>query len=105
MTAAVFLTVSMFLISSPPVASARKAVRGNQWDRTTMVQGHIEDVNSSMQALRVKGRYYYFTGVPIINEMGQNSPPNQLIRGRVVTLFFQNNVMSKIMIFESALAE
>ena len=99
-----FLAVSLLIFSAPVIAAEAGrpayANAGDQWDRTTMVEGHIEDVNFSSQALRVNGRYYYFTGVPIVNESGQISSSNQLISGRMVKLYFRGNVLDKIIVFE-----
>ncbi|MDA8388931.1 MAG: hypothetical protein M0Z58_09765 [Nitrospiraceae bacterium] len=68
------------------------------WQRTTMVEGHIEDV--TFQAIRVRGNYYYFTGVPIKDAEGRNAAPHQLIKGREVKLFFRGGVINEIMVFE-----
>ena len=95
---------AMFLRGRPAEARRKAdAAREQKWeersDGVRLVEGHIEDVTSN--AIRVRGRYYDFTGVPILNERGQASSQSQLVRGREIKLFFKNRVLSRIMVFEN----
>lgn len=93
--------VFLFLMSPLSVSAARKNTtipKTVAKDRTTMVEGHIADVTP--QAIGVNGSYYYFTGVPIVNQSGQRSAPNQLITGREVKVFFRNGIVSEIMVYD-----
>ncbi|MDA8089005.1 MAG: hypothetical protein M0Z61_02100 [Nitrospiraceae bacterium] len=105
----ILMVAAAVLFSSSTAAEAGRKVKtapAQPWyqrDKTTMIEGHIEEVTSG--AIRVDGKYYDFTGVPIRNQMGQTSSQSQLVRGREVKLFFQDGALNVIMVFESRLIQ
>ncbi len=92
------LALLLFFSVSPAAAAKRTAreatIRQGPPDGTTMVEGHIEDVTS--QAIRVRGKYYYFTGAAA-GGAGQRWS-NQLRRGSFVRLYFHDGALENIQV-------
>lgn len=67
------------------------------------VEGLIESVTDD--SIKVRGRYYDFTGVPLEDASGKNVQKDQLKVGRKVEIFFQNNSIKTILVYPERMSE
>ncbi len=67
------------------------------------VEGLIESVTDD--SIKVRGRYYDFTSVPLEDASGKILQKDQLKVGRKVEIFFQNNKMKTILIYPEHMVE
>ncbi len=67
-------------------------------DKVRMVEGLIEDVTPN--SIKVRGAYYDITGVPLLNASDKILARNELKIGKKVEIFFKNNRITSILIYE-----
>ncbi|MCG2727154.1 MAG: hypothetical protein L6244_00685 [Candidatus Methanoperedenaceae archaeon] len=67
-------------------------------DKVRMIEGLIEDVTPN--SIRVRGAYYDITGAPLLNASDKIVARNELKAGKRVGIFFKNNRITSILIYE-----
>lgn len=67
-------------------------------DQVRMVEGLIEDVTPN--SIKVRGAYYDITGAPLLNASDKIVARNDLKIGKKVGIFFKNNRISSVVIYE-----
>ena len=67
-------------------------------DKVRMVEGLIEDVTPN--SIKVRGAYYDITGAPLLNASDKVLARNDLKIGKKVGIFFKNNRITSILIYE-----
>jgi len=67
-------------------------------DKVRMVEGLIEDVTPN--SIKVRGAYYDITGVPLRNASDKIFTMDDLKIGKKVEIFFKNNRISSVLIYE-----
>ena len=67
-------------------------------DKVRMVEGLIEDV--TVNSIKVRGAYYDITGAPLRNASDKTLTRNDLKIGKKVGIFFKNNRITSILIYE-----
>lgn len=98
-----FFSFFFFPLCFHEVSATAKSKSVRRWEKTSMVEGRIEDV--TFQALEVRGNYYYFSGVPIMDERGEAAPPGALARGRMAKLYFRGGILKKIVVYTHLLIQ
>lgn len=69
----------------------------------TTVEGLIESATGD--SIKVRSRYYDFTGIPLEDASGKKMQKDQLKVGRKVEIFFENNHIKTILIYPEYMAE
>ncbi|MDP3259307.1 MAG: hypothetical protein Q8M34_01790 [Thermodesulfovibrionales bacterium] len=67
-------------------------------DKVRMVEGLIEDVTPN--SIKVRGAYYDITGAPLRNASDKTLTRNDLKIGKKVGIFFKNNRITTVLIYE-----
>ena len=70
---------------------------------TRTVEGMIESVTGD--SIKVRSRYYDFTGIPLEDASGKKMQQSQLKVGRKVEIFFENNRIKTILIYPEFMVE
>lgn len=96
----VFLVISM---GSPNLSNAAgKKTTSNGEDnitaKITTVRGLIENVPDD--TIVVRGKRYTITGVPLVRSSGEPATKDQLKRGKKVGIYFENNIMKSILVYD-----
>ena len=69
----------------------------------TTVEGLIESATGD--SIKVRSRYYDFSGIPLEDASGKKMQKDQLKVGRKVEIFFENNRIKTILIYPEYMAE
>lgn len=67
-------------------------------DKVRMVEGLIEDI--TVNSIKVRGAYYDIAGAPLLNASNKALARNDLKIGKKVGIFFKNNRITSILIYE-----
>lgn len=67
-------------------------------DKVRMVEGLIEDI--TVNSIKVRGAYYDITEAPLLNASDKILTRNDLKIGKKVGIFFKNNRITSILIYE-----
>jgi hypothetical protein len=67
------------------------------------VEGLIESVTGD--SIKVRSRYYDFSGIPLEDASGKKMQKDQLKVGRKVEIFFESNRIKTILIYPEYMAE
>ena len=67
------------------------------------VEGLIESVSGD--SIRVRGSYYHFNDVPLIDPSGKHIPKSQMKVGRKVEIFLQKKGVGTILIYPEYMLE
>lgn len=70
----------------------------NSADKVRMVRGLIENVTAD--SVEVRGKYYNISGVPLKDASGEEVTKDQLRIGRFITIYFHNNKINDIIIYD-----
>ena len=92
----IFIVLSVFLFYG--VTTIFTLSRSFAADKVRMVEGLIEDVTPN--SIKVRGAYYNITGVPLRNASDKILTWNDLKIGKKVGIFFKNNRITSILIYE-----
>lgn len=84
----IFILISSFALS---------AVSFAEEDR--IVSGTIESVKGS--SISVGGSSYNISGVPLLNPSGNKLSTSQLTEGKRVEIFFKNNNITSVVVYEN----
>ena len=92
----IFIVLSVFLFYG--VTTIFTLSRSFAADKVRMVEGLIEDVTPN--SIKVRGAYYNITGAPLKNASDKTLTRNDLKIGKKVGIFFKNNRITSILIYE-----
>lgn len=67
-------------------------------EKVKIVEGLIEYVSND--SIKVRGKYYNISDTPLKNSSGENISKDQLRVGKKVDIFFLNNRLTNILIYE-----
>jgi hypothetical protein len=67
-------------------------------EKVRTVEGLIEDVRND--SIKVRGKYYNISDTPLKNSSGKSVSKNQLRVGKKVYIYFQDDKITTIIIYE-----
>lgn len=84
----IFILISSFALSAVSFA-----------EEENVVSGTIESVKGS--SITVGGSSYNISGVPLLDSSGKKVSMNQLTEGKRVEIFFKNNNITSVVVYEN----